>query len=168
MRCVMGGTMFLSTPPGTTRILLRPNPSSDSFACVPLRSRGTRAPSFRPATPRPVGQVGADRTRSQQRDMHARALQLTAQRLAERVDERLTGRVGGVVGNRRIAGRRTGNQNAAHPAFDHPRQHGQDKVMHAKDIQCNLGFLFRRIKGGDRAGSGYWHGAIVKALECRS
>ena len=83
--------------------------------------------------------------------MHTGAAQFAAQRFAEGVRERLGGGVGGVVGNRRIARRRTGNQDAAGLALDHARQHRQRKVVHRYGIQLHLSLFARRVEVGDRA-----------------
>ncbi len=103
-----------------------PSASSDTFAVYSVEIHRKSGISFSTSDCScSIGQGLAHRAGRQHRHVHAGALELAAQRLAERVDERLGRRVGGVVRNRRIARRRTGNQDAARAALDHSRQHGE-------------------------------------------
>ena len=122
--------------PGTTRILLRSRPSSDSLAVCSVEIHRKSGISFSTSDcSSALGSVSRTGPGGKQRDMHTGALDLAAQRLAERVDERLGCRIGRIVRNRRIACCRTGDQDPAGLALDHSGQHGEREVVHAKDIQ---------------------------------
>ena len=97
-----------------------------------------------------VGHLGAHRAGGEQGDVDAGVEQLAAQRLAEGVDERLGRGVGGVVGNGRVAGGRTGDQDAARLPGEHPGQHRQNQVVHTEDVERHLVALAGRIEPGDR------------------
>src|ERR1700758_5333954 len=101
--------MAFEVNPGTTRILLRANPYSDNRAVCSVeihRKSGTSLSTSEAAV-------------SSGRAVRTGAALFAAQRFTEGGHERSSGGIGGVVGNRRIARRRTGNQDAPGLAVDH-------------------------------------------------
>ena len=141
------------TSPWTSRRARRasccaPSRPATASRCTRSRSTGSRGSASRRVTARArSGSVVRTGPGASTRDVDAERLHLAAQRLAERVDERLGRRVGRVVRDRRVARRRTGDQDAAGAAFDHAGQHGEHEVVHAEDVELNLGLLARRGRG---------------------